>query len=124
MSALVLQNKALWHIFEDFTVSILLNTCFLIYAIRNQFSKISNELSAHMTKINGILTAEIKKNKTRNVSITAEIERLLTDVYKKLSTEVNTKIANELSTRLFEVNSTLMFGIEYIRIYLSIHLNL
>ncbi|CAB4460529.1 unnamed protein product [Rhizophagus irregularis] len=54
MSALVLQNNALWYIFEDFTASILLSACFLIYVIRNQFSnhppthdnKIANELSA------------------------------------------------------------------------------
>src|SRR5262249_45646666 len=111
---LVLQNNALWHIFEDFTASILLSACFLIYVIRNQFSnhppthdnKIANELSARMSEINGILTAEIEKNRARDGSITAEIERLLTDVYKKLSTEVNTKIANELSARLSEVNST------------------
>jgi hypothetical protein len=116
-----LQNNALWYIFEDFTASILLSACFLIYVIRNQFSnhpptynnKIANELSARMTKINGILIAEIKKNKTRDRSITVEIERLLTNVYKKLSTEVNTKIANEFSTRLFEVNST--FTAELIR---------
>jgi DNA anti-recombination protein RmuC len=113
MSALILQNNTLWHIFEDFTASILLSACFLIYVIRNQFSnhppthdnKIANELSAHMTEINGVLTAEIEKNKTRDGSITAEIERLL-DVYKKLSTEVNTKIANKLSARLSEINST------------------
>ena len=121
MSALVLQNNALWHIFEDFTASILLSACFLIYVIRNQFSnhppthdnKIANELPARMTEINNILTAEIEKNKTRDGSITAEIERLLTDVYKKLSTEVNTKIVNELSARLFEVNST--FTVELVR---------
>jgi nucleoside-triphosphatase THEP1 len=121
MSALVLQNNALWHIFEDFTASILLSAFFLIYVIRNQFSnhlsthdnKIANELSAHMTEINGILTAEIEKNEARDGSITAEIKRLLTDVYKKLSTEVNTKITNELSARLFEVNST--FTAELVR---------
>ncbi|RGB24924.1 hypothetical protein C1646_821319 [Rhizophagus diaphanus] len=113
MSALVLQNNALWYIFEDFTASILLSACFLIYVIRNQFSnhppthdnKIANELSACMSKINGTLIAKIEKNKTRDGSITAEIERLLTGVYKKLSTEVNTKIANELSARLSEINS-------------------
>ena len=105
MSALVLQNNALWHIFEDFTPSILLSAFFLIYVIRNKFSndlpsrdnKIANELSARISEINVNLTAEIEKNKTRDGSIPAEIERLLTDVYKKLSTEVNTKIANELS---------------------------
>ncbi|RIA92514.1 hypothetical protein C1645_820662 [Glomus cerebriforme] len=121
MSALVLQNNALWYIFEDFTASILLSTCFLIYVIRNQFSnhfpthdnKVANELSARMFEINGILTAEIENNKTRDGSITAKIERLLTDVYKKLSTEVNTKIANELFTRLFEVNST--FTVELVK---------
>ncbi|GBC09222.1 hypothetical protein RclHR1_00870013 [Rhizophagus clarus] len=91
MSALVLQNNALWHIFEDFTASILLSACFLIYVIRKQFTnnhppthdnKITNELSARMSKINGILTAEIEKNKAHDESITAEIERILNDVYK------------------------------------------
>ena len=59
-----------------------------------------------MTKINNILTAEIEKNKIRNGSITTEIKRLLTDVYKKLSIEVNFKITNKLSAHLSEVNST------------------
>ena len=114
MSALVLQNNALWPIFEDLTASILLSACFLIYVIRNQFSnhpsthdnKIANELSARMSEINGILTAEIEKNRARDGSITAKIERILNDVYKKLSAEVNTKIASELSARLSEVNSS------------------
>ena len=87
--------------------------------------KISDELSARDIKINTSITAEITKIKneintkivddlsSRDGSITAEIERLLTDVYKKLSTEVNTKIANELSARLFEVNST--FTAELVR---------
>jgi hypothetical protein len=121
MSALVLQNNALWHIFEDFTASILLSACFLIYVIRNQFSnhpsthdnKIANELSARISEINGILTAEIEKNKARDGSITGEIERILNDVYKKLSAEVNTKIANELSTHLSEFNS--IFTAELVR---------
>ena len=99
MSALILQNNALWHIFEDFTASILLSTCFLIYIIRNQFSnhppthdnKIANELSTHMTEINCVLTAEIEKNKTRDGSITAEIERLLTNVYKNLALKLTLK---------------------------------
>ena len=122
MSALVLQNNALWHIFEDFTPSILLSAFFLIYVIRNKFSnnlpscdnKIANELSARMFEINGILTTEIEKNKARDGSITAEIKRILNDVYKKLGAEVNTKIANELSARLSEVNST--FTVELGRI--------
>ncbi|GES87988.1 hypothetical protein GLOIN_2v1842500 [Rhizophagus clarus] len=89
MSALVLQNNALWHIFEDFTASILLSACFLIYVIRKQFTnnhppthdnKITNELSARMSKINA---------------------------------QVNTRIANELSARLSEVNST--FTMELVR---------
>ena len=67
-----------------------------------------------MSEINGTLTAEIEKNKTRDGSISAEIERLLTDVYKKLSTEDNTKIANELSASLSEINST--FTVELDRI--------
>jgi len=102
MSALVLQNNALWHIFEDFTPSILLSAFFLIYVIRNKFSndlpsrdnKIANKLSARISEINVNLIAEIEKNKACGGSITAKIE---TDVYKKLSAEVNSKIANELS---------------------------
>ena len=121
MSALVLQNNALWHIFEDFTASILLSTCFLVYVIKNQFfnhppthdNKIANELSARISEINVNLTAEIEKNKARDGSITVEIERLLTDVYKKLSAEVYSKIANELSAHLSEVNST--FTAELVR---------
>ena len=121
MSALVLQNNALWHIFEDFTPSILLSAFFLIYVIRNKFSndlpsrdnKIANELSARISEINVNFTAEIEKNKACDGSITAEIERLLTDVYKKLSAEVNSKIANELSAHLSEVNST--FTAELVR---------
>ena len=117
MSVLVLQNNALWYIFEDFTASILLSACFLIYVIRNQFSnhppthdnKMANELSAHMSEINGILTAEI--------------ERLLTGIYKKLSTEVNTKIANELFTRLSEINSTFTAELDRINNDLNNKLN-
>ena len=85
MSALVLQNNTLWYIFEDFTASILLSACFLIYVIRNQFSnhlptcdnKMANELSARMSEINGILTAKIEKIKARDGSITVEIEKPL-----------------------------------------------
>ena len=116
-----MQNNVLWYIFEDFTASIFLNACFLIYIIKNQFSnhppthnnKMANELSAHMSEINGILTAEIEKNKTCDGSITVEIKRLLTDVYKKLSIEVNFKITNKLSAHLSEVNST--FTAELVR---------
>ena len=66
----------------------------------------ANELSARMSEINGILTAEIEKNKARGGSITAEIEKTFIEMNKKFSTEVSTKIANEFSARLFEVNST------------------
>ncbi|RIA91007.1 hypothetical protein C1645_822581 [Glomus cerebriforme] len=122
MSALILQNNTLWSIFKDFTPSIFLSAFFLIYVIRNKFSndfpshdnKIANELSVCISEINVNLTTEIKKNKAYNRSITVEIERLLTDVYKKLSTEVSTKIANELSARLSEINST--FTVELKRI--------
>src|SRR5437763_1075465 len=121
MSALVLQNNALWHIFEDFTPSILLSAFFLIYVIRNKFSndlpsrdnKIANELFARISEINVNLTAEIEKNKARSGSTTAEIEKTFIEMNKKFSTEVSTKIANEFSARLFEVNST--FTAELIR---------
>ncbi|CAG8675268.1 5789_t:CDS:2, partial [Racocetra fulgida] len=42
-----------------------------------------------------------------NTTITVEIERILTDVYKKLTAEINTKITNELSTCLSEINTEL-----------------
>ncbi|CAB4441354.1 unnamed protein product [Rhizophagus irregularis] len=121
MSALVLQNNALWHIFEDFTPSILLSAFFLIYVIRNKFSndlpsrdnKIANELSARISEINVNLTAEIEKNKACGGSITAEIEKTFIEMNKKFSTEVSTKIANKFSTRLFEVNFT--FTVELVR---------
>jgi hypothetical protein len=114
MSALVLQNNGLWYIFEDFTASILLSACFLIYVIRNQFSnhppthdnKIANELSARISEINVNLSAEIEKNKARDGSNTVEIEKTFIEMNKKLSAEVSTKIANELSAHLSEVNST------------------
>ena len=73
----------------------------------------ANELSAYIFEINGILTAEIEKNKICDGSITMEIKRLLTDVYKKLSIEVNFKITNKLSAHLSEVNST--FTAELVR---------
>src|SRR5581483_7020798 len=97
--------------------------------------KISNELSARDIKINTSITAEITKIKneinTKNAddlsscdgSITAEIERLLTDVYKKLSTEVNTKIANKLSARLSEINSTFTAKLDRINNNLNNKLN-
>ena len=83
----------------------------------------ANELSACMSEINGTLTAEIEKNKTRDGNITAEIERLLTGVYKKLSTEVNTKITNELSARLSEINSTFTADLDRINNNLNNKLN-
>ncbi len=121
MSALVLQNNALWHIFEDFIPSILLNAFFLIYVIRNKFfndlpscdNKIANELSARISEINVNLTTEIKKNKARDRSITVKIEKTFIEMNKKFSTEVSTKIVNEFFTHLFEVNST--FTAELVR---------
>ena len=66
-----------------------------------------------MTEINGVLTAEIEKNKTRDGSITMEIEKTFIEINKNLDTEVNTKIVNEFSAYLFEINSN--FTIELIR---------
>ncbi|RIA98401.1 hypothetical protein C1645_731746 [Glomus cerebriforme] len=114
MSAFILQNNTLWPIFEGFIPSILLNAFFLIYVIRNKFfndlpsrdNKITNELSAHISEINVNLIAEIEKNKAHDESITAEIKRILTNVYKKLNAKINTKITNELSAYLPEINST------------------
>ncbi len=114
MSALVLQNNALWHIFEDFIPSILLNAFFLIYVIRNKFSndllscdnKITNELFARISEINVNLIAEIKKNKACGESIIAKIKKTFIEMNKKFSIEVSIKIANKFSARLFEVNST------------------
>src|SRR6266498_867437 len=99
MFALVLQNNALWHIFEDFTPSILLSAFFLIYVIRNKFSndlpsrdnKIANELSARISEINVNLTAEIKKNKARGGSITAEIEKTFIEINKSLAQKLVVK---------------------------------
>jgi hypothetical protein len=90
--------------------------CFLIYIIRNQFfnnfstydNKIANKLFC-ISEVNINLTIEIEKNKACIGSITAEIKRILTDIYKKLSTEINTKITNEFSTtHLFKVNSSVL----------------
>src|SRR5205823_2111318 len=69
-------------------------------------NKTTNELSACIFEINGIFTAEIEKNKARDGSITAELEKNFIEMNKNFNVEVSTKIANELSTRLFEVNST------------------
>src|SRR5437764_2683860 len=93
MSALVLQNNALWHIFEDFTPFILLSAFFLIYVIRNKFSnnlpsrdnKIANELSERISEINVNLTAEIEKNKARGGDITVEIEKTFIEMNKSLA---------------------------------------
>ncbi|CAG8793557.1 37563_t:CDS:2, partial [Gigaspora margarita] len=63
--------------------------------------EIADDLSAHGTKITNELDAK------NNTTITAEIERILTDVYKKLTAEINTKISNELFTRLSEINTEL-----------------
>ena len=60
--------------------------------------KIADDLSAHGTKIANELDTK------NNTTITAEIERILTDAYRKLTAEINTKITNELSTCLFEIN--------------------
>jgi len=108
MSALVLQNNALWHIFEDFIPSILLNAFFLIYVIRNKFfndlpscdNKIANELSARISEINVNLTTEIKKNKARDRSITMKIKKIFIEMNKKFSIEISIKIINKFSAYL------------------------
>src|SRR4051794_4829051 len=99
MSALVLQNNTLWHIFEDFTASILLSACFLIYVIRNQFSnhppihdnKIANELSARLSEINFTFTAELDR-------INNDLNNKLNEVnagFGKINTELNGKLTAE-----------------------------
>src|SRR5581483_10583371 len=114
MSAVMLQSNALWH--TDFTFFILLSfggACFLLYTIKNQFS---NELFARVTKMTNEFDAKI------NTTITAEIERIFSEINGKLTAELNTKISNELSTRdtkianelsarLSEVNSTFTAGL-------------
>ncbi|CAG8517639.1 8545_t:CDS:2 [Cetraspora pellucida] len=79
--------------------------------------KISEELSAHVTKIKHEIADDLSARGTKianeldgknNTTITAEIKRILTDdVYRKLTSEINTKIINELSTRLSEINTEL-----------------
>ncbi|CAG8739130.1 6680_t:CDS:2, partial [Dentiscutata heterogama] len=79
--------------------------------------KISEELSAHVTKIKHEIADDLSARGTKitneldrknNTTITAEIKRILTDdVYRKLTAEINTKITNELSTRLSEINTEL-----------------
>ncbi|CAG8787209.1 44362_t:CDS:2, partial [Gigaspora margarita] len=78
--------------------------------------KISNELSARVTKIKYEIADDLSARGTKianeldaknNTTITAEIERILTDVYRKLTTEINAKITNELPTRLSEINTEL-----------------
>ncbi|CAG8856555.1 39544_t:CDS:1, partial [Gigaspora margarita] len=63
--------------------------------------EITDDLSAHGTKIANELDAK------NNTTITTEIKRILTYVYKKLIAEINTKISNELSTCLSEINTKL-----------------
>ncbi|CAI2193190.1 9437_t:CDS:1, partial [Funneliformis geosporum] len=75
MSALVLQNSALWPIFEDSTLFIL-SAFFLIYVIKNQFS---NNLPA------------------RDGSTTAEIKKTFIEMTNELSA-YDTKIANEITS--------------------------
>ncbi|RIB02999.1 hypothetical protein C2G38_2226286 [Gigaspora rosea] len=67
--------------------------------------KISDELSTCVTKIKHEIADDLDAK--NNTTITAEIERILTDIYKKLTAEINTKISNELSTRLSEINTKL-----------------
>ena len=76
MSALVLQNNALWHIFEDFTPSILLSAFFLIYVIRN-----NNEL-------NKKLIGEIAKINSRDAGYFSEAQKILSMV-NNVTTRLN-----------------------------------
>ena len=62
--------------------------------------KISNELSARVTRI--VNDLDTKNN-------TPEIE----NIFSKLTAEINTKITNELSARISEINST--FTVELVR---------
>ncbi|RIB22680.1 hypothetical protein C2G38_2033390 [Gigaspora rosea] len=78
--------------------------------------KISDELSTHVTKIKYEIADDLSAHGTKianeldaknNTTITVEIKRILTDVYRKLTTEINIKITNEHSTCLSEINTEL-----------------
>jgi len=100
MSALALQSNALWH--TDLTSFIILSfggACFLFYDIKNQFS---NELSARVTKITNELDAKV------NTTITAEIEKIFSEINGKLTAELNTKISNELSAHDTKINTSII----------------
>ena len=89
MSALALQSNALWH--TDLTSFIILSfggACFLFYVIKNQFS---NELDAKV-----------------NTTITAEIEKIFSEINGKLTAELNTKISNELSAHDTKINTSII----------------
>ncbi|CAG8674935.1 1212_t:CDS:2, partial [Dentiscutata erythropus] len=87
------------------------------YYVDDSQAKISEELSAHVTKIKHEIADDLSARGTKianeldrknNTTITAEIKRILTDdVYRKLTAEINTKIINELSTHLSEINTEL-----------------
>ncbi|RIB13369.1 hypothetical protein C2G38_2198070 [Gigaspora rosea] len=65
--------------------------------------------SLHVSKIKHARGTKISNEleEKNNATITAEIERILTNVYRKLTAEINTKITNKLSTRLSEINTEL-----------------
>ena len=64
----------------------------------NLKQKISDELSAHVTRIVNDLDT---KNNTPE-----EIEKTFIEINKKFMEEFNTKISNEVTTRLSEINAS------------------
>ncbi len=97
MSSLTLLNSLKIMPFLILTTIFLFIDPMLIIRIATMWSnlkqKISDELSAHVTKI--INDLNIKNN-------TSEIK----NIFSKLIMKINTKITNELFTHLSEVNST------------------
>ncbi|RIA85575.1 hypothetical protein C1645_830579 [Glomus cerebriforme] len=107
MSALVLQNNALWHIFEDFTVSILLSACFLIYAIRNN-NELNKKLTREITKINSHDTSyasEAQKIFSMVNNITTKVVQRSDFDQQSVSNESEANSTNESETNLRDSSS-------------------
>src|SRR2546430_573721 len=102
MSSLSLLNSSGVMPFLTLTAVFLFIGPVLIIGIATMWSnlkqKISDELSARVTKIDNDLDT---KNNTPE-----EIEKTFTEINKKFMAEFNTKISNEVTTRLSEINAS------------------
>src|SRR3954452_17653870 len=102
MSSLSLLNSSGVMPFLTLTAIFLFIGLVLFIGIATMWSnlkqKISDELSAHVTRIVNDLDT---KNNTPK-----EIEKTFIEINKKFMAEFNTKISNEVTTRLFEINTT------------------